>query len=53
VDDTETFKIYMTQQSDESFLSSYIKLESGFIIKESQQRPGAMLGSIKASSYLV
>ena len=36
VHDTETFKIYMTDENDINFLSPYQILESNFIIREAQ-----------------
>ena len=43
----------MTEELDTEYEKVYQKLESGFIIRRQQQRPGAMQGKLSASSTLV
>lgn len=50
---TDTFKLYMTELNDINFKKTYQKLESGFIIEESRQRPGDMQGYIETDTLTV
>ena len=44
--DIDTFKIYMTQVSDEKFEHVFQKIEEGFTISTDQQKAGFMTGTI-------
>jgi len=49
----DSFKIYMTEDSDMDFIRVYQQVTTGFIVPVSQQRPGDMKGSLSATSPLV
>jgi len=53
VEDSGSFKISMTDKTDIEYNKVFQVVIEGFIVREDQQRAGAMTGSIVASSQLV
>lgn len=49
----ESFKIYLTRDTDVNFEDPYQKIDEGWIIQADQQKPGLMTGTISASNLLV
>lgn len=50
---SESFQLLMTEFSDVTYSKVYQKLTTGFIIPDTQQRPGDMKGLMWAESRLV